>query len=1155
MLIYKDFICKTKNTQLQFQFFVFAFQQALPHFCSVKEHEHLKTPKRQIMTSRKFYRFCTLFMGCLFFAAIGYAQPTGPSNVCQGSVATYSFPISPCDTAWQWSIDPPLGNILNGQGTPTVTIEWFSVGMATLQIIASDSCTGSVNEVHFPIFIEPTPFTILTYAICPGECVSEAGQQFCDPGQYSVTLTSMMGCDSIVNIFISFIPQLTTDLGTFCQSEITVCNETFTGPGSYQATCISVQGCDSIVVFTLADPGSLVADAGPPIILDCITTTVTLDGSGSTQGPGITYTWTGPNGFLSSQLNPAVSFPGTFCLTVVDQNGCQAMDCVDVLEDVVLPSVIVQGDTTASCDGSPIMIVAAVAPGGPGYSYQWTTQNGNIVNGSTTLNPLVDSPGIYCLIVTDLATGCTGQDCVTVTDPVTVTVSGPTIVCDTAEYIYVASLFSGSPPLNFYVSANGGAPEIHTGLQIGAYTFFQNINQTTDLQFWATDAGGCTSDTFDLTTNLFSGEIDFQITENGCNPTVVTAVPNFPVNPGWLYSWEWSNGVNGPQLSTTSSGMYYVTVTASGQGLLCDLVDSVYVEVDFSGSCAYIEGQVLEDLAENCIIDTDDQSLINWLIVAEGNETFYGTTDADGHYFIPVSPGDYSVTVVPANPFWEPCSNDVAVSLPNADDEAVVDFLVKKLPGCPQMTVDISTSVLRRCFTTNFYHIDYCNIGVETAMDAYVEVTFDDFLTLINSSMPAEDLGNNVFRFDVGDVEPGECGSFWAQVYVSCDAVLGETHCTEAHVFPDSTCTAPNPNWSGASLEVTSECADSVYFTITNTGNAPMSVPLEYVVIEDAVMYMQAANGPALGVGQSVTIAFPANGATWNILVEQEPFHPASLSPVLALEGCGTNPSGTFSLGIVNQFSLGDDPDFLDIDCTENIGSYDPNDKQAMPVGYGVEHFIEPETEIEYMIRFQNTGTDTAFNVSIRDTLSSIFDITTLRPGASSHPYQYEIYGQGILKLLFPGIMLPDSSENWPGSQGFVQFKVRPRSDVPLGTKVHNTASIYFDFNEPVRTNTVFHTIDEGFVVVQNVEALRPDLSISVSPNPFHEVAEVRIAGLEPAENLSFSMLDFSGKVVLAKQFDTPGFQLKATDIPPGFYILTIELNGEVVGTGKLVRH
>jgi hypothetical protein len=66
---------------------------------------------------------------------------------------------------------------------------------------------------------------------------------------------------------------------------------------------------------------------------------------------------------------------------------------------------------------------------------------------------------------------------------------------------------------------------------------------------------------------------------------------------------------------------------------------------------------------------------------------------------------------------------------------------------------------------------------------------------------------------------------------------------------------------------------------------------------------------------------------------------------------------------------------FKDIHCSAIIMAIDPNDKIATPAGAG--HDIPKDTTLDYMIRFQNTGNDTAFHVIIRDTLSSLLDPTS----------------------------------------------------------------------------------------------------------------------------------------------------------------------------------
>ena len=146
-------------------------------------------------------------------------------------------------------------------------------------------------------------------------------------------------------------------------------------------------------------------------------------------------------------------------------------------------------------------------------------------------------------------------------------------------------------------------------------------------------------------------------------------------------------------------------------------------------------------------------------------------------------------------------------------------------------------------------------------------------------------------------------------------------------------------------------------------------------------------------------------------------------------------------------------------ECLINVGSYDPNDKTAFPAGMGDEHIIENDIEIKYQVRFQNTGTDTAFKVVVIDTLSKHLDPLSFRAGANSHDYRLEWSEGNAFKFIFDPIILPDSIVNESASHGFVNFFIRPKPDLPNGTVIENSAAIYFDSNEPVITNRWFHTI------------------------------------------------------------------------------------------------
>ncbi|WP_170110539.1 T9SS type A sorting domain-containing protein [Flavilitoribacter nigricans] len=138
--------------------------------------------------------------------------------------------------------------------------------------------------------------------------------------------------------------------------------------------------------------------------------------------------------------------------------------------------------------------------------------------------------------------------------------------------------------------------------------------------------------------------------------------------------------------------------------------------------------------------------------------------------------------------------------------------------------------------------------------------------------------------------------------------------------------------------------------------------------------------------------------------------------------------------------------------------SFDPNDKQVDPVGYGPDYLtLFEEEELEYLIRFQNTGNDTAFNIRITDELHPLLDISSFQVVSASHRYRAEIADR-TLTFFFDDILLPDSTTNLEGSQGYVLFRINRLADLEEGAQITNQANIYFDRNEPIVTNEVINT-------------------------------------------------------------------------------------------------
>jgi hypothetical protein len=577
-----------------------------------------------------------------------------------------------------------------------------------------------------------------------------------------------------------------------------------------------------------------------------------------------------------------------------------------------------------------------------------------------------------------------------------------------------------------------------------------------------------------------------------------------------------------------------------------------------------LQGFVYYDQDGDCEPGAGEYKLKNWLIEIQGNNTHYITTDTAGFYWVRVDTGNYQVILHPSplGQHWynAGCAPDTLnLSIPNQYTLIDTSFSRTADDFCPLLTVNMSAPFLRRCFN-NVYAIEYCNYGTALAQNATVLVDFDGFLNVDEASIsvPWTSVGFNQYLLDVGDIDPGVCGVEYINVQVSCFAVLGQTHCSSVEIYPNESCFLPN--WDDALIDLSAACGnDTVIFTISNSGNSASSL-LEYRIYQNSTLVL--FDNFTLNAGQSMTVLVEATpGATYIIEADQEPGYPAALGDsivIVGIEGClgGINP------GFITQFPNYDSGPFVDVDCQMNIGAYDPNDKQGFPAGYGPNHYITEYTHLDYKIRFQNTGTDTAFTVIIVDTLSPFLDVASIVTGASSHPYTWRVYGQdvSVLEFTFANIMLPDSNVNEPASHGFVLFSIKQKPGNTVGTVIENTAGIYFDFNEPIITNTTFHEIGDDFIHVSllSVEQLNAsrNFDVKVYPNPFVDVATIEIInGFKATKPCSLSVFDVSGKMVLQLNSDHNKFNLIKGDLGLGMYFFEVNQDGEALGSGKFIVH
>jgi len=564
-----------------------------------------------------------------------------------------------------------------------------------------------------------------------------------------------------------------------------------------------------------------------------------------------------------------------------------------------------------------------------------------------------------------------------------------------------------------------------------------------------------------------------------------------------------------------------------------------------------LEGFVRADMAGDCATGGGDPSLRGWIVMArEGDTHYFASTDSSGYYRLSVPPGDYELSLIPRNEGWLACQSDLPITIAENVYQNF-DLSAQALHFCPVPVVDISTPFLRRCFDNKF-SVYYANDGSVLLEDAYIEIDFDDFLEVSQSTLPWSSVSGNTYTFPIGDLAPGEWGEFEVTALLSCDAALGEKHCTSAHLFPDTTCLPADPAWDGAILKLSGDCdGDTLRFRIENIGEDMQQATQYYVIEDDLIMY----SGPvSLPSGEVAEINRPANGTTQRLVVEEPPGYPGIGDPTYGIEGCGTDGTDAFSLGFFTQFPEFESGSSLSIHCTENIGAFDPNDKQAFPKGVGEQHYIEPGQPIDYLIRFQNTGTDTAFTVVIQDTLSPYLNPATLQMGAASHPFSWQLREEGMLNLIFENILLPDSSANELASHGFVAFRIQQREGLDLPTIITNEAAIYFDFNDPVITNEVIHTVDTNFlqVVTLDREVFKPVSTLQLFPNPLKAGASFRIEGVVPDQS-QVVFYNSAGVRIATMPVIAGGVATMPASAPAGWYLLELRSENQVLGRGKVV--
>lgn len=184
-------------------------------------------------------------------------------------------------------------------------IDYATSGVYPVNLVSSYGCD---SLVILRLTVIPDIKRIIQARICHGETYEFEGQILTSDGTYTATYQAYNGCDSIITLFLSVLPAYQVDLdAAICEGESYLFEgDIVSQPGFYSKTYQALNGCDSVVTLTLA-------------VLPLTSSSVS-----ATVCAGESYSFNGEN----------LTASGTYSAVLTGQNGC---DSVATLVLSVLP--------------------------------------------------------------------------------------------------------------------------------------------------------------------------------------------------------------------------------------------------------------------------------------------------------------------------------------------------------------------------------------------------------------------------------------------------------------------------------------------------------------------------------------------------------------------------------------------------------------------------------------------------------------------------------------------------------------------------------------------------------------------------------------------------------------------------------------------------
>lgn len=1077
-----------------------------------------------------------LLLLCSFaFARAGFIPVITHTAACQGSDGSIRFSNLQSDGAGPFTVYVASNQTgyryldsTVGAGLDTFAVYGLAPGFYYLYVMqnaSSSTYTTDTVTIQSVISVVPT----VTEATCPASNGSISLAVSGGGGTYSYLWSNASTAPSISGL----------------------------AAGQYAVTVTDINGCSRVIDTALYSNSPIsVSITNNNNVCDSVLNAVVTGASGT-----IIYHWN--TGATGSSISASIG--RAYSLTVTDANGCQGYGYIYATAPGLHIDTSVQ-ITNAGCTNNNGSITIHMANGRRPYTYLWSNSATDSINSGL-------GTGLYYVTVTD-ASGCTASNAYDVGQT-----SG--ILLDSTVSVYpdcrghggtiVSHAFSGVGPFS-YLWSTGSTDTIITGLPVGQYSVS------------VTDAAGCVGvmNYYLDQTHIYAGST---INNNpGCslaNGSVTAYGYTYSVSSP-SYSYLWSTGATTATISGLAVGSYEVTVTDAVSGCL----DSTSVSLTTS---AYTVGAYLSNVSYPAC-GTSTGSITAYGFNGSGSYSYLWSDGATTQTISNIPAGIYSVTVSDGTG----CSATAGYTLfghssfqvsiqttPTACDTSLHTGACTAIvtgSGGPyhfvwydgRYTYPTTTPIDTTQSISGLSNGEFISLIVTDNSGCVSNSAITDSVLITFDPVCYDHITGYVFNDANGNCihDAGEAGLNNAYVtaqsatqyyYASVDTngfydiqVLPGIHTVIPSYYNYGQCIAPSCNGTYTDTFPTSGLLSSGNnfaisgYSAFNLGVHPGCRPATPGSQKDYWIYYYndgnaAANNvvvsftydPAITLVSTTPAYSNLNTAThtisWNVGTLTTGYSWNSVQMIFDV------PS-TVTLGTVLYAQAEIDPIAGDCNPADNISnisdsvaaSHDPNEKVVTPDG----NLSASDTVLSYTIRFQNTGNAPASRVVITDQLSANVNPLTVQRGASSAPYDFSLSGSGLLTFTFNGINLPDASHG-DSSKGFVSYTVHTKPNLALGSQIDNTASIVFDVNAPIVTNTTVNIRSDYPNGIATLNA--GTMSAQVVPNPAQDRAQIEFSGATGA--IELQLTDALGQTILTTTVSTKSYTLDAQNLASGVYL------------------